>query len=116
MNVTPAFYAHLIHMLGGLAGGKMLVVLEGGYFVPSLAEGALQTVKALLNDPSPPLEYHKNINISVIDSINNVKVALRPYWKCFNQVDPISPITDIVGYDRYGAKEGATLFYSNLIL
>ncbi|XP_019759351.2 histone deacetylase 6 isoform X2 [Dendroctonus ponderosae] len=101
MNITPAFYAHLIHMLGGLAGGKMLVVLEGGYFLPSLAEGALQTVKALLNDPSPPLEYHKNINSSVIDSINNVKVALRPYWKCFNQVDPISPITDIVRFDRF---------------
>lgn len=100
MNVTPAFYAHLITLLGGVADGKLLAVLEGGYFVPSLSEAAFRTVKALLNDPCPPLEYGQQINKSVIDSINNVKVALRPYWKCFKQIDSVKPVTNLVQYDR----------------
>jgi acetoin utilization deacetylase AcuC-like enzyme len=31
MQITPFGYAHMTHMLNALSGGKMLVILEGGF-------------------------------------------------------------------------------------
>ncbi|XP_066247062.1 histone deacetylase 6 isoform X1 [Euwallacea similis] len=115
MNVTPAFYAHLVSLLSGLAGGKILVVLEGGYFLSSLAEGALQTAKALLNDRIPPLEYHKNLNPSVIDTINDVKIALSPYWKCLGQMIQTCVVENALNYDRHN-KHVAIVRYHGEVL
>ena len=55
--VSPACFAHLTHSLKGLAGGRVCALLEGGYFPPSLAEGAALTLRALLGDPVPALPY-----------------------------------------------------------
>lgn len=100
MNVTPAFYAHMVSLLSGLARGKILVVLEGGYFLPSLSEGAYQTVRGLLNYPCPSLEYHKRINPSVVNTINDVKAALMPYWKCFKDTESTCTVDDVLSYDK----------------
>lgn len=56
MEVTPACYAHLISPLMAFAQGRVAVVLEGGYCLDSLAEGAAITLKTLLGDPCPVLE------------------------------------------------------------
>ena len=56
MEITPACYAHLLSPLMALAQGRMAVVLEGGYCLESLAEGAALTLRALLGDPCPILE------------------------------------------------------------
>lgn len=100
MNVTPAFYAHMVSLLSGLAEGRLLVVLEGGYFLPSLSEGAFQTVRSLLNYPCPSLEHHKRVNPSVINTINNVKAALMPYWKCFKNTESTCTVDDVLSYDK----------------
>ena len=39
MQVSPATFAHLLHSLQPFAGGRVLALLEGGYFLPSLAGG-----------------------------------------------------------------------------
>ena len=48
MRVTPAAYAQLIWSLSGLAGGRLVVMLEGGYCLDSLAESAALSLRALL--------------------------------------------------------------------
>ena len=55
MEVTPAFYSHLLSPLLSLAEGKTAVILEGGYCLQSLAEGAALTLKTLLGDPCPSI-------------------------------------------------------------
>jgi histone deacetylase 6 len=59
MEVTPAGYTHLLSSLLSLACGRVAVVLEGGYCLESLSEGAALTLRTLLGDPCPrmkPLE------------------------------------------------------------
>ena len=56
MEVTPACYSHLLSPLMSLANGRIAVVLEGGYCLESLAEGAALTLKTLLGDPCPKME------------------------------------------------------------
>ena len=67
-----------------LADGKVVALLEGGYCLTSLAEGAALTVKTLLGDPCTrlpsPLGPPRR---EMADAIRNSKIALRPYWRCF---------------------------------
>lgn len=56
MEITPACYGHLVSPLMSLAQGRVAVVLEGGYCLDSLAEGAAITLKTLLGDPCPLIE------------------------------------------------------------
>lgn len=94
MNVTPGFYGHLITLLSGLAEGKILVCLEGGYFLPSLAEGVAMTLKSLLGDAPAVLPPLKQPNEVVIDTMNNLRYYLRPYWKCFKNITELSEDDD----------------------
>lgn len=55
MEITPVCYSHLTSMLMGLANGKLAVVLEGGYCLKSLSEGAALTLRTLLGDPCPAI-------------------------------------------------------------
>lgn len=92
MKVTPAFYAHLISLLSSLARGQIAVALEGGYFIPTLAEAASLTLGALLGDPCPPLDPITGIHPTVIDTICNVRRMLLEKWKCFNVSEYHFPI------------------------
>ena len=49
-------YGHMTHHLTALAGGRVVVALEGGYNLVSIAESATACAKALLGDQLPPLK------------------------------------------------------------
>ncbi|XP_065224812.1 polyamine deacetylase HDAC10-like isoform X2 [Planococcus citri] len=94
MKVEPACYAYLLNSLKALANGKVAVVLEGGYFLKSLAEGAALTLRALLGDPCPninPLSEPNKPDDNLLETIRNVIHSHRPYWKCFQIYDTFSP-------------------------
>ncbi|XP_045164142.2 histone deacetylase 6-like isoform X1 [Mercenaria mercenaria] len=82
MMVTPAAYAHFIHMLSSLAEGRVCAVLEGGYNIKSLSEGVALSVRSLLGDPCPMLKPTTEPSDSVTESILNVIKCLSPYWTC----------------------------------
>lgn len=81
MELTPACYAHLVSPLMPFAHGKIAVVLEGGYCLESLAEGAAITLRTLLGDPCPLMEPLDEPCESVQDSIYNCIHSHRPFWK-----------------------------------
>nr|CAD7397247.1 unnamed protein product [Timema poppensis] len=82
MEVTPACYSHLLWSLLQLSGGKVAVVLEGGYCLSSLAEGAALTLRALLGDPCPILTKVDPPCASIVKTILNVIYAHREFWHC----------------------------------
>ncbi|KAK6627559.1 hypothetical protein RUM44_010037 [Polyplax serrata] len=87
MEVSPACFAHLLTPLMGLAEGKVAVILEGGYCMKSLAEGAALTLRCLLGDPAPSLLDFSSPCDSIVDSILNVIYVQKPYWQCFQNQD-----------------------------
>ena len=74
--VSPACFAHMTHSLMSLAGGRVCAVLEGGYFPPSLAEGAALTLRTLLGDPCPLLP-----SPTLPDVEKHMRLTIR-YLKC----------------------------------
>ncbi|XP_053682261.1 histone deacetylase 6 isoform X1 [Sabethes cyaneus] len=82
MELTPAFYPHLLSPLLSLAQGRVAVVLEGGYCLSSLAEGGALTLRTLLGDPCPLLvEKLPPPCESMQQTILNCIHSHRPYWK-----------------------------------
>ncbi|CAH8534921.1 unnamed protein product [Heterobilharzia americana] len=89
LNVSPSLYAHLTHKLMALAEGKLIIGLEGGYYLESLSESIGHTLSALLGDPMPSLEPIKPVNPSVLKSISNCVSTLNFRWKLL-RVFPLS--------------------------
>lgn len=81
--VTPACYGHMTHMLMRLAKGKLVVCLEGGYNLRSIARSALAVTRVLMLEPpdrlredlAPPVE-------SAVYVVEQVKRQHSKYWKC----------------------------------
>lgn len=87
MKLTPGFYGHIVSLLSGLANGRIAVCLEGGYFFPSLAEGAAMILRSLLGDSVAFLGPLQRPHEEVVKTINDLKYYLRPVWKCFQHTN-----------------------------
>ncbi|CAH8512718.1 unnamed protein product [Heterobilharzia americana] len=87
MWLSPMVFGHFVHELKSLAGGKVVVVLEGGYFVDSLAEGIVHVLKGLLGDPLSPIQLIRPPCKSVKHTIELCTVALRNHWKSIGYQD-----------------------------
>ncbi len=80
MKVSPMAYGHMVSALMTLAHGKVAVLMEGGYFIESLAESCAMTLRALLGLPSIRLGQLRGPAYSAVDSILNSLSALRSHW------------------------------------
>ncbi|KAM7405361.1 hypothetical protein PAMP_012629 [Pampus punctatissimus] len=81
-NVTPEGYAHLTNLLMSLAGGRVLIILEGGYNLSSISDSMAMCTSVLLGDPPPslvtplPAPHH-----NAVATINEVIRHHAPYWR-----------------------------------
>ncbi|XP_069798807.1 histone deacetylase 6 [Dendropsophus ebraccatus] len=87
MSATPACFAHLTHLLMCLAEGRLVLSLEGGYNMRSLAEGVCASLKMLLGDPCPGLHQQFTPCESALDSISDAISNHRKYWRCLQDQD-----------------------------
>ncbi|XP_051115921.1 histone deacetylase 15 isoform X2 [Andrographis paniculata] len=66
-DVTPNGYAQMAYMCSALSGGKLLVILEGGYNLRSISSSATAVIKVLLGEIA---KYD-------MEQINPTKAGLR---------------------------------------
>lgn len=79
-HVSPGAYGHMTHMLKSLAKGNLVVVLEGGYNLDSIAVSALAVAKVLVGEPPDSL---KTITpkIEAVETIGSVIEIQSKYFK-----------------------------------
>lgn len=82
MSTSPQCFAVLTHLLKGLAQGRLVLALEGGYNLQSTAKGACACLKSLLGDSCPRLNVPIAPCESALKSISDTIAALYPYWTC----------------------------------
>ncbi|KAF6776594.1 hypothetical protein AHF37_04411, partial [Paragonimus kellicotti] len=97
LELSPPLFAHLTHKLMCLAEGKLVVALEGGYYLDSLAESAAHTISALLGDSAPSLEPIGEVHPSVLKSISYCVSVLRARWKSLHvyQIPDVMPFSEV---------------------
>lgn len=78
--VTPAGYAHMTHMLSTLAGGKLVVALEGGYTLDSISNCALAVGRMLLGEAPPELPSMVASEVEA-ETVWLVAKEQSKYWK-----------------------------------
>lgn len=95
-EVTPGGYAHMTHMLAGLAGGKVLVALEGGYCLDAIASSATAVARILVGEAPPELPPMAASDIAT-ETIYQVALEQSKYWKCMEPkaVEPREEVQDI---------------------
>ncbi|GAA5992848.1 hypothetical protein JCM10908_001371 [Rhodotorula pacifica] len=81
MLVSPDGYAHMTHMLSALAGGKLLLALEGGYNVNSIAESAYACVKVIVGDELPAMPSLGSASLAATNTVADVKRFQAQYWR-----------------------------------
>ncbi|XP_073456135.1 histone deacetylase 6 isoform X1 [Aquarana catesbeiana] len=91
-RVSPEGYAHMTHLLMGLAGGKVVIVLEGGYNLISISDSMSMCTRTLLGDPPPHLTDLHPPRPSALRAISNVLSVHNKYWRSLRlQVNPSPP-------------------------
>ncbi|KAK2491645.1 hypothetical protein MC885_012756, partial [Smutsia gigantea] len=80
-QVSPEGYAHLTHLLMGLASGHIILILEGGYNLTSISESMAACVHSLLGDPPPLLTLPRPPLLGAMASITKTIQVHRRYWR-----------------------------------
>ncbi|GAA6010687.1 hypothetical protein JCM10207_005798 [Rhodosporidiobolus poonsookiae] len=82
MLVSPDGYAHMTHMLSALAGGKLVLALEGGYNVNAVAESANACVQVIVGDELPIFNSLGPASLSATNTVYEVEQVQSQFWKC----------------------------------
>nr|XP_008510066.1 PREDICTED: histone deacetylase 6-like [Equus przewalskii] len=80
-QVSPEGYAHLTHLLMGLANGHIILILEGGYNLTSISESMAACTRSLLGDPPPLLTLTRPPLAGALASITETIQVHRRYWR-----------------------------------
>jgi acetoin utilization deacetylase AcuC-like enzyme len=67
-DVTPAGYAQMTHLLASLAGGRVVVALEGGYNLHAVAASTAAVARVLLGEAPIPLDAYAGVPNRVADA------------------------------------------------
>ncbi|XP_073397420.1 histone deacetylase 6 isoform X1 [Dendrobates tinctorius] len=80
-RVSPEGYAHMTHLLMGLAGGKVVLVLEGGYNLTSISDSMSMCTRTLLGDPPPIISDLHAPRPAALRAISSVLGVHQKYWR-----------------------------------
>ncbi|XP_031422041.1 histone deacetylase 6 [Clupea harengus] len=106
MSASPQCFAVLTHLLKGLAQGRLVLALEGGYNLQSTAKGACACLKSLLGDSCPRLNAPVAPCESALTSISETITALYPHWSCLQTFEggPLPQQSDEPNEDQPGSQ------------
>ncbi|KAG8379373.1 hypothetical protein BUALT_Bualt07G0081800 [Buddleja alternifolia] len=79
-DITPTGYAQMTKMCSALSGGKLLVILEGGYNLRSISSSATSVIKVLLGEsPENNVEQVIPTRAGVRTVLEVLKIQIN-YW------------------------------------
>ncbi|KAI9496723.1 hypothetical protein BDB00DRAFT_936859 [Zychaea mexicana] len=78
-HVTPAGYGQMTHMLKSLANGRVVLALEGGYNLESIAKSAYACMSVLVGE-SPEIPTLLTPSPECVETVQKVKQVQSQYW------------------------------------
>jgi histone deacetylase 6 len=77
MRLSPAGYGAMTARLRELAGGRLVLALEGGYDLDAIARSAEACLRVLLGEPGPTLAGSSSRAKRIVDEVVR---AQKPFW------------------------------------
>ncbi|KAL7031182.1 hypothetical protein ACKWTF_006926 [Chironomus riparius] len=87
--VSPACFGHLTRELMQLAGGKVVMALEGGYDLPAICDSVQECVRGLLGDEPAPLsesELSRPPCSNAVETLQKTIAIQMTHWPCVKQL------------------------------
>ena len=86
-KITPPGYSHLTHMLKSLAGGRVVVALEGGYKLSAISASMTAVTASLLGEE--PLDLGRRVYATrpTRAAVARTMRAHAQYWHCLGKPD-----------------------------
>jgi histone deacetylase 6 len=81
-EVTPFGYSMMLTELMSLAGGKLALVLEGGYNLEVISRCYESCVRVLLKEAAPVSPGPMIASPRAIFAVESAVISQSPYWKC----------------------------------
>ncbi|KAI9104821.1 hypothetical protein DFS34DRAFT_691050 [Phlyctochytrium arcticum] len=85
-QVSPAGFAQMTHMLKSVAGGKLVVCLEGGYNLEATAVSIAAVTEVLLGKAPGPVDVSCGPSTACLEVTDMVLRYQRPFWKNLGRV------------------------------
>eukprot|EP00808_Paulinella_micropora_P000746 g32369.t1 len=83
MQVTPVGYAHMTRTLQGLAQGRVVLALEGGYNLDSISASYSACLSMLQGAELPACPALKvAVSPQAAKAVEAAQKVLAPYWRC----------------------------------
>ncbi|XP_071872273.1 histone deacetylase 4 isoform X2 [Bombus fervidus] len=84
-KVSPACFGKMTQQLLGLANGKVVLALEGGYDLAAICDSAQECVRALLGDEPTQLREEELTRIpcqNAVDTLQKTIAVQMSHWPC----------------------------------
>ncbi|XP_041347489.1 histone deacetylase 6-like [Gigantopelta aegis] len=94
LDVTPECYGQMTHMLSGLANGKVVLILEGGYNLNSISASMAMCTSVLLGNQCP-LVPPPTVCSRAVETICNVLDVQKQYWKSLKFRVKLPPVSQL---------------------
>ena len=79
MRISPAGYAQMTSRLGGLAGGRLVLALEGGYNLEAISTSAAACLRVLLGEAAP-ITQPGPVSQAAEHVLEQVAAVQRSFW------------------------------------
>lgn len=90
-NLSAKCFGYLTKQLMGLAGGRIVLALEGGHDLTAICDASEACVSALLGnelEPLPEKVLHQRPNANAVHSMEKVMGIHSEYWRCLQRLSP----------------------------
>ncbi|XP_005411234.1 PREDICTED: histone deacetylase 4 isoform X4 [Chinchilla lanigera] len=88
-NLSAKCFGYLTKQLMGLAGGRIVLALEGGHDLTAICDASEACVSALLGnelEPLPEKVLQQRPNANAVRSMEKVMEIHSQYWRCLQRV------------------------------
>ncbi|XP_047030407.1 histone deacetylase 4 isoform X4 [Helicoverpa zea] len=95
-SVSAACFAHMTRELQQLAGGRLVLALEGGYDLPAVCDCAQECVRALLGDrPAAPAlhELARPPHARAQAALRATLAVHAPHWRALRRAADLLPLS-----------------------